>query len=413
MKILFVSLLLPHPYADHASAFTVLKMIKHLSKKHEVSLVSFVRSEKEREYVKHIKDYCHRVETVLLPQSLFRKLWVRAKLLGLKPVCVSNSYCRQMRDCIRSLCRSEKFDIVQAEYTPMGQYVSEVGESAAIINVHDLIHVTAKRFVKNLAFSQKKLEWFADSLVCRRYESQLYSRFNHVLALSKNIKEHLLSLDASMNVSVIQPGVDIPEMQKSHSQGVGRNLIFMGAMWRPENIDAVLYFYHSIFGPIREAVPDVVLHIVGGSPSEEIRKLGSDSHVKVSGYVNDLLPYYLQSDVSIAPVRIAGGVMCKILDAMAAGLPVITTTEGNEGIGAEPGEEIIVADTPKDFANSTIEMLKDGHRRKTLSQKGVDFVRSNFSWEQAIRKIESIYQECLSSQRENRSPNFESSICIS
>jgi glycosyltransferase involved in cell wall biosynthesis len=400
MKILFVSLLLPHRYADHASAFTVFKTIRHLSKKHDISLISFVRSESETAHLEDIREYCRIVKTVVLPQGMFHKVRARAGLLGGKPISVSNSYCRQMSDCIGSMCRSERFDVVQVEYTPMGQYVSEIGNTPSVINVHDLIHVTTERFAENPGFSRKRLEWWADSLVCRDYELRLLSRFSRVLALSENIRNRLGELNSSLNVSVVRPGVDIPPEQKLHSQGRARNLIFMGAMWRDENIDAVLYFYRSIFSRIRKAIPDVNLYIVGGSPSERITSLASDPSVKVCGYAADLLPWYLNADVSIAPMRVAGGVMCKILDAMAAGLPVITTSQGNEGIAARPGEQIVIADDPEEFADSTIEMLCDGNRRRMMGQRGVDFVRSNFSLENTIDKLEAIYQRCMCQDRE-------------
>jgi glycosyltransferase involved in cell wall biosynthesis len=398
MKILFISLLLPHPYADHACAFTVFKTTRHLSQRHDISLIAFVRSEKEREFVRHLEDYCMRVETVLLPQNSFRKFWVRSNLMTLKPIAVSHGYCREMRDRVQSMIRGEKFHIVQIEYTPMGQYVSEVLDSATIINVHDLVFVQAKRFVENLRFSRKKLGWFIDGLISRHYESRLYAKFDRVLAMSQKIKENLLDCNPSLSISVIPSGVDIPKIQKSHALGKGSNLIFMGAMWRPENIDAVLYFYRSVLELIRKAIPEVSLTIVGGSPSEEVKRLALDPGVKVTGYVEDLLPCYLKSDVSIAPMRIAGGVQCKILDAMAAGLPVVTSSAGNEGIGAGAHEEIIVADNPEEFADRTIELLQNGYLRRTISERGLDFVRRNFSWEQIIGRLEKIYQECLLSQ---------------
>lgn len=104
----------------------------------------------------------------------------------------------------------------------------------------------------------------------------------------------------------------------------------------------------------------------------------------------------MECDVSIVPMRIAGGIMCKVLDAMAAGLPVVTTSQGNEGVGARPEKEIIVADDPAEFAQRTVELLKDGHRRKAVGQKGLDFVRRNFGWDQIIGRLETVYQECLS-----------------
>jgi glycosyltransferase involved in cell wall biosynthesis len=395
MKILFVTLLLPHPHADHASSFTVFKMIRNLSRRHEISLVSFVRSEEERASAEYLKPYCARVKTVLLPQDVFMKYRVRAKLFSMVPLAVSNSYSRKMKDTIHSLVTQDTFDIVQIEYAPMGQYISEIKDVTAVINVHDLISIAAKKIAENLGLSRKKLEWLADSLISRRYEARLYRQFSKVIAISESVKRQLLACNPSLSISVISPGVDIPDIQKSHSAGMGRRLIFMGAMWRYENIEAVLSFYHSAFARIRKKIPDVTLCIAGGSPSEEIKKLAADPAVTITGFVDDLLPYYIESDISIAPMRIGGGVQCKILDAMAAGLPVITTSQGNEGICAAPAKEIFVADTPETFAERTVELIKNSELRKTISRNAIQFVRNNFGWEQTIKRLEAVYHECL------------------
>jgi glycosyltransferase involved in cell wall biosynthesis len=395
MKILFVSFLLPNPYADHASAFTVFKVIKSLSKRHDISLISFVLSEEEKELARHVGQYCRSVETVLLPQNILRKLWVRAKLPTLRPMVVSHSYSKKMRDKIRSQLRQYQFDIVELEYTPMGQYISEIGDLPAVLAIQDVMFVVANRFVKSLPFSRKKLEWFMESCVCRRYEPRLMAKFDRVITVSQKSKQQLLACNPDLNISVVPPGVDVSDAPKTHTPGAGRNLIFMGAMWRSQNIDAVLYFYQSIFGRIRQAIPDVKLYIVGGSPTEEVKRLASDPAVKITGYVEDIHPYYMECDVSIVPMRIAGGIMCKILDAMAAGLPVVTTSQGNEGVGATPGKEIIIADDPEQFAQRTVELLRDGHRRESISRKGIDFVRRNYSWERIMDRLENIYQTCL------------------
>jgi len=395
MKILFVTLLLPQPYADHASAFTVYKVIRHLSQRHEVSLISYVFSEKERQAAKHVGKDCKRVETVLLAQNTFRKLWVRANLLTLTPMVISNGYSRKMRQKIRSVLKEDKFDVVELEYTPMGPYVSEISDAATVLAIQDVVFSVAERFVKNLPFSRKKLEWFVDSRMCRRYEPRLLSKFDRVITVSQKSKEQLLACNPDLKISVVPPGVDLPAAPKIHHAGEGKNLIFMGAMWRPPNIDAVLYFYHSIFDRIRQAIPEATLYVVGGTPSEEIKRLNSDPGVRVTGYVKDIYPYYMQCDVSVVPMRIAGGIMCKVLDAMAAGLPVVATSQGNEGVGAIAEEEIIVADDPVEFAERTIALLKDGHRRKAVGQKGLDFVRRNFSWSQIIENLEAVYQQCI------------------
>ncbi len=403
MKILFISLLLPHQYADHASAFTVFNVIKHLSKKHDISLISFARSEEEQKYSESLKSYCSMVKTVVMPQSFIKKLLIRACIFAFKPISVSNSHCREMYDMIKSVTRNEHFDVVQIEYTPMGQYLSAVNGLTTLINVHDLMYVVAKRHAENMRFSRRKLEWLIDSIICSRYEARLYRRFDRVLTLSQKNKEFLIDCNSSLDVSVIPPGVDVCQVQESPSSSMGNKLIFMGAMWRSENVDAILYFYRSVFGLIRNAVPDVHLYIIGGSPSKEVTDLSSDPHVKVTGYVENIHPYYNECDVSVAPIRIAGGVMCKILDAMAAGLPVVTTSKGNEGVGAKPDEEILVSDTAEGFANKIITLLQDGQLRREISQNGIAFIRRNFDWEQIVNRMEVIYHECTPSSSESLS----------
>ncbi|MHC4637945.1 MAG: glycosyltransferase family 4 protein [Planctomycetota bacterium] len=397
MKMLFVTLLLPHPYADHASAFTVFKVIKHLSRRHDISLISFVFSEKEKELARYVGQYCRRVETVLVHPSILKKLWVRMKLLTLMPMVISYAYSRKMKERIRYVLKQDQFDIVELEYTPMGQYVSEIGDLPVVLAIQDVLYIVAKRFVNSFPNSRKRLEWLIDGLLCRRYEPRLLAKFNHVITVSQKNREQLLSRNPRLKISAVPPGVDIPQTQKSHTPGQGRALIFMGGMWRPHNVDAVLYFFHTIFGLIRKEVPDTLFYVVGGSPSSKVKQLASDPSVTVTGYVKDILPYYLKCDVSVVPMRIAGGIMCKVLDAMAAGLPVVSTSQGNEGVGARAEEEIILADDPVEFAERTVELLRDGRRRKLIGQKGLEFVRRNFGWDKIIEHLETVYQEILSS----------------
>jgi len=396
MKILFISLLLPHPYTDHAMAFTIFKVIKYLSQKHEISLIAYVRSEQEREQTKYLMEYCREVETVLIPTNFFRKIWTRAKYLALVPHAFSSSYCRQMRNKIRSLTKRQKFDIVHMDYT-MGQYVSEISNAVTVIYILDLFYKKVKKLAENNTLTRKKLECLLDSFLCSSYEKKLYAKFDLVLAISPWIKETMLARVPSLNIHVLPTGVDIPLKRKIHSAAEAKNLVFMGAMWRQENIDAVQYFYQSVYGFIRKIIPDVRLKIVGGAPSETIKNLASDPGVEVTGYVEDLPSYYLNCDISIAPMRMSGGVHCKILDAMATGLPVITTSAGNEGIGATLNEEIVVADDPEEFARSTLKLLQDRNWRQYIAHNGFEYVRRNFEWQEIIGRLEDILQDQLSS----------------
>jgi len=183
---------------------------------------------------------------------------------------------------------------------------------------------------------------------------------------------------------------------RSFSEGgshMGSNLVFIGAMDYFANVDAVLYFYRAIFPIIREKIPDVKFYIVGSRPVKSIQKLKRDKNIIVTGFVEDTRPYLESSKVCVAPLRIARGMQNKILEAMASGVPVVTTTRGNEGINARDGENIYVKDEPREFAWSVIDLLKNVELRNAMSQSAQKFVEEKYSWETNMAKLDRILLE--------------------
>ena len=370
MKILFFSLFLPHARADHAAAFCGFKLLRHLSGAHEVSVLSFARSRAEQLEADGLREFCAQVETVLLPVGLGTKLRSRLRLLSMTPISISQSYSEEMAFRLRAFCQREQFDVLHAEYSPMGQYLGGAPLKCGVRGVHviDLLEPQMRNRAAHLSFSRRKLECWVDAALALRYEARLCSRFDVVFACAPRIRQELLTARPELNVLYVPPGVDPRATPREHVNR-GKNLLFVGAMWREENIDAILWFYQRVFHRIRARVPDATLTIVGGSPAEQVRRLGADPQVRVTGYVDDFGRWYLASDVSIAPVRIAGGVLCKVLDAMGAGLPVVTTSFGNDGVGAQPFKEILIADTPDEFAAHAVSLLENPQLRNDMGRK--------------------------------------------
>ena len=327
------------------------------------------------------------------------KLRARAGLAALRPISVGNAFSRPMRRAIRATLEKETFDLVELEYTPMAQFVDDLNDATCVLGIQDVMFAIAQRYARTLPWSRQKLEWFLDGQLCRRYEPRVMARFDRVITVSQKSKDLLLSQNPDLKITVVPPGVDPAPAPRRYRPGRAFNLIFMGAMWRQTNIDAVLYFYHAVLDRIRREVPDVKFHVVGGRPSAEIRKLASDPAVRVTGYVRETAPYYERCDVAVVPMRIAGGIMCKVLDAMAAGLPVVTTSQGNEGVGALPDKEVIVADDAGTFARRTVELLCDGAKRKAIGTGGRRFVNSTYNWNAIINRLENTYRECVSAGR--------------
>jgi glycosyltransferase involved in cell wall biosynthesis len=155
-------------------------------------------------------------------------------------------------------------------------------------------------------------------------------------------------------------------------------LLFVGAMHRDANVDAVRHFCREILPRVRADVPTVTLTIVGGEPPPEVCLLEGEPGVRVTGFVDALEPFYGRATVFVAPLRIAGGIAGKTLDALAGGCAVVTTTMGNDGLGATPGEHLLVADAPADFAASVVRLLRDPALRRRLGDAGRRFAAERF-----------------------------------
>ena len=162
--------------------------------------------------------------------------------------------------------------------------------------------------------------------------------------------------------------------------------------WLP-NVDGVLYFVREILPLIRRCRPECTLAVVGRTPPPKILQLGAgDARIRITGTVPDIRPYLWGSTVAIVPLRIGGGTRLKIYEAMAAGIPVVSTTIGAEGLTVNPPEDIRLADHPEAFAERCLELLASPAERTRVAASARDMVNAGFSWEHVSRCFEKIME---------------------
>ena len=163
-------------------------------------------------------------------------------------------------------------------------------------------------------------------------------------------------------------------------------------MDRGPNVEAVTYFCEKILPLIREAVPGVKFLIVGSRPLPEVRALAEkDRDTIVTGFVDDIEEYYKTATVFVAPLLTGGGIIVKVLDALAAEIPVVTTSIGNEGINAMPGENLLIGDTPEEFAGNVVQLLRDKQLRERMGSAGKDFVGEQYGRDALRKSLEKHY----------------------
>ncbi len=224
----------------------------------------------------------------------------------------------------------------------------------------------------------------------KKKELSAYDRADFVLAVTDQdrqiIETHLPDAKTVLvpNIHRIYP----PDLD--HQDNACR-LIFVGGFQHDPNTDAVLYFCRDILPKIAAQVP-VEVYIVGSSPPPQIRALNGGPIV-VTGYVEDTVPYLKHSHISIAPLRYGAGMKGKIGEAMAAGLPVVTTSVGAEGFGFVPGEHILIGDTPEAFAENIVMLYKNKQLYEKLRLSGWKFIRDHYSEESLRPKLLAIFQD--------------------
>ena len=177
-------------------------------------------------------------------------------------------------------------------------------------------------------------------------------------------------------------------------------IVITGNMFHTPTVDAVEFFCNKVFPLICKREPSVTLWLVGDSPVRRVRKWTRNSRIKVTGFVPDIRNYLRQAMVSVCPIRLRIGTQTKILEALACGTPVVTSSAGNHGIGAVSGEHLYVADDPVDFADKTVALLR-GERWSEFSRNGRRFVEDNFTWEKSVMKLEQILEQLVATTRKD------------
>jgi glycosyltransferase involved in cell wall biosynthesis len=184
----------------------------------------------------------------------------------------------------------------------------------------------------------------------------------------------------------VETGVDIDYFGQYKREPKKHSLVFLGSMdWMP-NIDGIEDFIKHCYPKIKRDLPEVTLTILGRNPPDKIRQLGdSDSSITVTGTVDDVRPYLASAAASIVPLRIGGGTRIKIFETMAAGLPVISTTIGAEGLPITHDENIMIADSHDDFAKASVALLEDDQKAQQIADNGYTLVEKNYSWQTVTR----------------------------
>jgi polysaccharide biosynthesis protein PslH len=382
MKILFVSLFLPQKLASHAGGRYVFEVLSQLAQRHEVHLATRLEEE-ELPALELLRPICREIHPFTYRTVAKRGLADKLRLIG--------NYLAFSRFADR-LIRAGDYDLAQVEWVETALFIRR-RKTPLVLDAHDVITKPAARGLQQSRGAGVVAAWLKYLLV-KTVERRIVRRFDAVLTLSDFDRDFLLGMEPGLPVTTvpIPAGLDITERQYPPRPNT---LLFLASYkYRRVNVDAALYFYHEVFPTVRAAAPDARFIIAGYGPPEELTSLAEhDGAVEVPGFVEDLDRCCKEAAVFVAPILTGGGIIVKILDALAAGRPVVTTSYGNEGINAQPGRDLLVADDPQAFAAAVLRLLSDAELARTIADNGRRFVREHYGLESVVERIEACHRK--------------------
>lgn len=400
-KILFLTQLLPYPPVC-GGTIRSFHTVKRLSENYDITLLSFARRPEDFGHADHLRQYCADVRVFPMKRSaLINARWMAQTLATGRPFIVDRDSVPEMQAAVDRMLAEDRFDLIYVDHLQMTLYLKGKHLCPSLLDEHNVEWQLIRRVAETEPFGLRKwlasLEWRK----LRSYELAVCREYDVVTTVTEQDKA-ALQADAPdlAAVDCVPIGVDTHEFTPVELDPESKTILSLATMsWYP-NVDAMHYFYSEIFPLVREQVPDARLVIAGSRPPESIKKLEQDSSVSVPGFVQNVQDVAGKAAVFIVPLRSGSGMRVKILNALAMGLPVVSTNVGCEGISARHEEHILLADSPDDFAAQVVRLLKDRALRTRLGAAGREFVEKCYAWQVVYPKLDAAVARALHSVAE-------------
>lgn len=389
IKILFLTQICPYP-PTNGGAIKTYNILKFLGSRHQVSLLTFLRSEAEISLLQYLKPFCHEIDFCIIKRSALINLREAVRSLLLKqPFMILRDLHPEMRFKVNEAMKRRP-DLLYVDHLQMFQYVPRPHLCPVVLDSHNVEWRIIQRFACTDVSLPMRVFASVEWRKLRAYEINACLEADMVFTVTDKDRNVLISNGVGENKTVSLPiGVRAEDIAPLELGISDKKVTTFGAMSWPPNADSVLYFAKLIHPLVIRRVPDSKFLIIGKNPPRSIKALPKkDATIEVYGYVEDLRSAVQGTAVFIVPLRVGSGMRVKILDAMAMGLPVVTTTVGCEGIDLEPGKHALVADDPLEFADAVAYLLDSYEARVCLGIAGRNLVERRYSWPPILERLE-------------------------
>ncbi len=398
LNVVIVASELPYP-PTAGNRIRTLNLALRLARRHRITFIAH-RNEEAEEATGVLGQ--HGIETVLvnrvIPVKSGPQFYARlvANLASPLPYSVASHSSQSLRQAVLSFAQQRRTDLWQVEATALIDLLANLDGAPKVAIAHNVESLIWQRYHESEPNPLKRWYIKEQQRKFERFERRAFAEATRVVAVSREDACLIRKRFGGQRVEVVDNGIDRAFFETIQADPDPQKILFLGSLdWRP-NLDAVGLLLDRIFPAVRAAEPTARLCLVGRRPSQALNeRVAGMSGVELHGDAPDVRPFLATSGVMIVPLRIGGGSRLKILEAMAAGLPVISTSLGAEGLELVPGEHYTVADEPEAMANALVSWIREPRPARAMAGRSRPFVLDRYDWDSLAERLERVWFDCL------------------
>jgi glycosyltransferase involved in cell wall biosynthesis len=406
MKILMLTPYLPYPPSSGGQVRSY-NLIKNLAKTHQITLFSLIKYDEEIRYVKELEKFCRKVRVFKRSEKPWTIRNILRTVFSFYPFLVIRNLSSDEKEAVERELKENRYDLIHAETFYVMPHIPET-KIPIVLTDQTIEYQVYQHFVDKFKFKPFKPLLYFDVLKLKFWETRFWRKATKVIAVSESDKKKMTSLVPGLDVGVVSNGAgeDLlsiwEERKKSQKEPQKIIILFQANFLWLQNTEAAINLVEKVFPLIKKMLPSAVCQIAGQKAGEKLRKIKKEG-VEVIDLENDdiegVKEAYRRATVFLAPLEGPGGTRLKILGAMAAGVPVVTTSVGIEGIGAKDGVHVLVRNNSEDLSEGVVRLVKNRELYQKIAQQARVLVEEKYSYKSIAKVLDQIYQEVGSDRK--------------
>lgn len=399
MRILMISTTFPYPPTLGGTQIRTFYLLKHLAQRHEVTLVTQQSDDVTEEEVNVLSTHVDKLVCFPRPTAADLQPGVSGKISRFAhflttgtPPSTTYLHTPTMQQWIDDWVKGGHCDAITCEHSVNEVFVRPSYRQRVkkvVVDIHSSLYGTLVNQLET-GTAEKPLRDRLNLPLLRRYERQYAQKFTDLVITTEEDRQFFAPIAGTTPLHVVPNGVDLVQFSYRRTDPGGHSLVFVGAMDYIANVDTAKYLAQAILPPLRQRYPDATLYLVGNKPTAEVQALGNLPGVVVTGRVPSVAEYLHRATVCVVPMRIGFGIKNKTLEAMAAGVPVVASNRGLEGLAVDQPQRALRANTVDECVEAIAQLFDQPELRATLSQRGRKLIEDTFTWERAGQTYEAV-----------------------